>query len=116
MLVGVFDGLIGNLFWHLLVILLYPVLLYILTVGLTGHYIRKYTNEDSVRAGRFNSHYDYDENFLQKLMRVFGNGVLMLFVGPIGVLAGLPAIFLLIARFILELLKALPRLICFLFV
>ena len=40
MLAGIFDGVLGNLFWHLLVIVGYPILLYIVSVAVFAHWMR----------------------------------------------------------------------------
>ena len=41
MLAGVFDGILGNLIWHLLVLALFPGILFIVSVMAFFHYLRE---------------------------------------------------------------------------
>jgi len=110
MLAGIFDGVLANLVWHLGVILLYPILLYIVTIACTAHFIR---GHESI-AARFEKH-SVDNQYLN-MIRVFGNGILMVLVGLLGVAVCLPAFILTLVRFLIEIVKAIPSLCCYCFV
>ena len=59
MLVGLFDGIIGNLIWHALVLACYPILLLITSLAVFSYYLRKLGPDG---RGRFSKYYTEQEN------------------------------------------------------
>lgn len=104
---GFFDGDIPNLLISLLVLILFPIIVYFIITAFTAKILR-----DKMRFLSYFDTYIDDENDFERVVRCFTIGLLLLPVGLVGLVLCIPAYLYNIVRFVVDLFKILLSMVC----
>jgi uncharacterized membrane protein YhaH (DUF805 family) len=102
---GVFDGDIPNLIMSMVVLLLFPLIVYLVVTAVVVRLLR------DIGISYFETESE-DDTIPELILRVWVIGLLMIPVGLVGVVLCIPAFIYNIYRFIVDLCRILPSIFC----